>query len=467
MTTQVIIEFSDRFLKAAVFDAGGPLKESFLEPLVPNFRNVPAVLSGLFQRIGRKKRLEVIAVLNRSKVTMRKVDLPSRDKAEIEQMLGLHIIKQVPYPKEEIIWGYQNLGFDGISNTRILLAIAHRDILRSIFNGFNSLNIPLDNILLSSQGAVRFAQAAVRDNLSSQQPYFLLDVDYNSSDLILVSKQQIASSVIVSFGLEQLKQEESRPKFASELEQALLGLRGELPANAPARLFLCGTAASIENLDVYLGKELNLNAQTVRSPVLKNASFSGILGFSSGQKKEDISFTLPEVQLKKEMRLKLKQLLILGISAVYIFTLLALTVFLNLSQRQTYRDRLNAKISALKEKSGPLLDIYQKVETVNKYANPEESVLNYLNELNSLCPDTITMTAFSWDGHKPEGDGAASDSRSQKGASIRGYAYQMQDIFNFVNILGNSNYFKGMQARSNRRRKVKNGEVIDFDIGLK
>ena len=453
MTTQVIIEFSDRFLKAAVFDAGGPLKDAFLEPLEPNFRNVPAVLSGLFQHIGRKKRLEVIVVLNRSKVTMRKADLPSRDKAEIEQMLGLHIIKQVPYPKEEIIWGYQNLGFDGISNTRILLAIAHRDILRSIFNGFNSLNIPLDNILLSSQGAVRFAQAADRDNLASQQPYFILDVDYNSSDLILVNKQQIASSVIVSFGLEQLKQEENLLKFAGELEQALLGLRGELPANAPARLFLCGTAANIVNLDVYLGKELNLNAQLVKSPVLKNASFSGILGFSSGQKKEDISFTLPEVQLKKEMRLKLKQLLILGISAVYIFTLLALIVFLNLSQRQTYRDRLNAKISALKEKSGPLLDISRKVETVNKYANPEESVLNYLNELTSLCPDTITMTAFSWD--------------VRKGAGIRGYAYQMQDIFNFVNILGNSRYFKGVQARSNRRRKVKNGEVIDFDIGVK
>ena len=153
------------------------------------------------------------------------------------------------------------------------------------------------------------------------------------------------------------------------------------------------------------------------------------------------------------MRLKLKQLLILGISAVYILTLLALIVFLNLSQRQTYRDRLNVKISALKEKSGPLLEISQKIDTINKYANPEDSVLNYLNELTSLCPDTITMTAFSWD--------------AQKGAGIRGYAYQMQDIFNFVNILGNSRYFKGMQARSNRRRKVKNGEVIDFDIGVK
>ena len=453
MSVKIIIEFSDRFLKAAVFDAKGAVKETFLEPLEPNFKNVSAVLSGLFQRVGKKKGLEVTAILNRSKVTMRKADLPSRDKAEIEQMLGLHIIKQVPYPKEEIIWGYQSLGFDGISNTRILLAIAHRDILRSIFNGFNSLNVPLDNILLSSQGVARFAQAAVKDNLSSQQPYLVLDVDYNASDLILVSKQQISSSVIISFGLEQLKQEENRPKFAGELEQSLLGLRGELPANTPAQLFLCGTAAGIENLDAYLGKELNLKTQLVQAPVLRNASFSGILGFAGGQKKEDISFTLPEVQLKKEMRLKLKQLLILGISAVYILTLLALIVFLNLSQRQTYRDRLNVKISALKEKSGPLLEISQKIDTINKYANPEDSVLNYLNELTSLCPDTITMTAFSWD--------------AQKGAGIRGYAYQMQDIFNFVNILGNSRYFKGMQARSNRRRKVKNGEVIDFDIGVK
>ena len=46
----------------------------------------------------------------------------------------------------------------------------------------------------------------------------------------------------------------------------------------------------------------------------------------------------------------MKQLLILGISVVYILTLLALIVFLNLSQRQTYRDRLNVKISALKRK---------------------------------------------------------------------------------------------------------------------
>lgn len=52
MNTKIIIEFSDRFLKAAVFDAKGELKDAFLEPLEPNFRNVPAVLSGLFPRWG-------------------------------------------------------------------------------------------------------------------------------------------------------------------------------------------------------------------------------------------------------------------------------------------------------------------------------------------------------------------------------------------------------------------------------
>ena len=55
MNIKVIIEFSDRFLKAAVFDAKGAVKETFLEPLEPNFKNVSAVLSGLFQRVGKKK----------------------------------------------------------------------------------------------------------------------------------------------------------------------------------------------------------------------------------------------------------------------------------------------------------------------------------------------------------------------------------------------------------------------------
>ena len=463
MKTKLIIEFSDKYLKAAVMDSAGlssRLKNVFLEPLEPNFRNVPAALANLLKQIGRKKAITVTAILSRNKITMRKVDLPSREKNEIEQMLSLHIIKQVPYPKEEIIWGYQNLGFEGSSNTKILLGIVHRDILRSIFNGLSSLNIFPDNVLMSSPGVCNFVQTSLKD-LPAEQPYLILDVDYNYSDLLLVHKQQLTSSAIISFGLEQLKDEAVRPGLVAELEQVMLSFRNELSQNPPGQLFLCGGAENIGGLDDYLGKELNLKARFAGNknniPVsglpFKTASFSSVLGFAGQQKKEGIAFSLPEIGLKKEMRQKIRQLLILGISAVYIFTLLALIIFLNLNQRQEYQEKLNLKVKGLKEKSGQLAQMSRKIETVKKYANPRESVLNYLNELIRLCPDAVTVSAFLWD--------------SQKGSIIRGYAYQMQDIFNFVNVLENSESFKGMQARSTRRRKLKDKEVIDFEIGLK
>lgn len=464
MKTKVVIEFSEKWLKAVVSAVQGnksSIEKVILEPL-PNvdFSSVSKVLSSVFKRIGKRKGLEVIVVLSRNKMTVRKIELPSRDAHEIEQMLGLHVIRQVPYSKEEIIWGYQNLGFDGISNSRILLGIAHRDILKNIFNSFISLNILPDKMLLSSQGVIHYLNEFLKDKSVLQSNCLVLDIDYNSSDLMLINKHQLNSSVAISQGAEQLNTEEEMLRFIAELKQALLAFRNDLSQQKSPLIFLTGVIEKNNILKGLLEKEASLKPEIITPSDRENLalpsqelSFASVLGFAYQQKKEDISFILPEAQVKKEIRVKMQQLLIFGVCLTYVFTMLGLIVFLRLHQLQSYRDRLMREVNRLKEKTGVLMGIEQKITLTKQYTDLKQSVLNYLYELTRICPDTITLTSFYWS--------------TQKGLVIRGYAEQMPDIFSFVSLLENSKVFKGMQARSTRRRKIKDKEGVEFEIGPK
>jgi hypothetical protein len=466
MKKRVVIEFSETWLKAVCSSYAGikhnSIEKVILEPGGLDILNLSNSLNNIFRQIGQRKGLEVLIVLSRNKITVRQLDLPSKDPKEIESMLGLHVIRQVPYPREEIIWSYQNLGFDGLSNSHILLAVAHRQMLRNIFNAFTNLNILPDWMLMSSQGVIHYLNETVKDKTLLHEAYLVLDIDYNFSDLILVNNQLLRSSVIISQGREQLKLEQEREKFCAELKQAMVVFNNEIPNTKLAGLFITGApldaGGPIENC---LKRDFNLKLQFVRSEEpekfrarnAEDVSFTSVLGFTYQRKKEDINFTLPEAQIKKEIKLKVQQIVAMGACLTYILFILGAMPFVRINQLQSYRDGLLERIAQLKKDTGKIYDVAQKISIVKQYYTAKPSVVTYIYELTRICPDNITLTNFTWEW--------------KKNFSIRGFAQQMPDISNFVNSLNNSEVFKGAQARYMRRRKIKEREIVDFEIGIK
>ena len=477
MKTKLIIEFSDSRIKAVAAEFKSLLspveiKEVILEPVEAGFADAGRALKDIFSRLGKKKGLKVVVIISRNKVTVRKINLPSREPKEIEQMLSLHIIRQVPYPKEEIVFGYQNLGLDSSNNSRILTAIAHRGMLKSIFNAFNSLNILPEAMFLSSQGVIKYLRYSMGEHSLPLAPYLVLDIDYNYSDLMLVNRNQLDSTVVISQGAEQIKSDPELARFVSELKQALPAFQGDLASlQKPTCLFLsCALSREASNLTVApragawietLEKELGLKIQLVKSGIpegldktLKETSFAGLLGFAfSPDKKEDISFVLPEARIKKEMKLRLRQLLITGICVVYAFLISVMIFFSVLGQRQLYLARLKEQAGILKEKCAGLSDMEKKIKLVQRYTGNKNSALSYVYELTRVCPDNVTINSFSWE--------------KERGFVIRGYTYQIPDVFSFVSALNETAVFESAQSRFTRRRKVKDKEIVDFEIGRK
>ena len=147
MKTKVVIELTDCWLKVSIG------RKVVVDPLTDTEpAAISASLSSILKENKCGKDLDVFVALNRNKITVRRVDLPSQDPKEIEQMLGLYLIRQIPYHKEEVCWAYQNLGFDGISNSHLILAIALKNVFKNIVSSLVPINILPESILMVLRG---------------------------------------------------------------------------------------------------------------------------------------------------------------------------------------------------------------------------------------------------------------------------------------------------------------------------
>jgi hypothetical protein len=457
MKTKVVIELSDCWLKVSV---GRKVVVDPLTDIEP--AAISASLSSILKENKCGKDLDVYVVLNRNKITVRRVDLPSQDPKEIEQMLGLYLIRQIPYHKEEVCWAYQNLGFDGVSNSHLILAIALKNVFKNIVSSFVPINILPESILMSSQGLVHYVADVCKDKAVLQDTYVILDIDANYSDLVLVHNHKLGSSVVISQGAGQLKSSQEKERFAVELKQALVALNNEIPNAKSERLFLTGASeAQLAFIEAILAKDFNLEVQYLSSKEYDSCTFAGlngislsaVIGFSAQVAKNDIKFIVPELQVKKELKSKVQQLMILGVSLVYILISLGGIALVRLTQQQFYASSLKARVESMGKNAKELEDITMKLKVAKQYVDRKASALSFLYELSQLCPDNITITNYNWEW--------------QKSFSFRGYAQQIPDILAFTNTLNNSEFFKGAQNRYTRRRKMKDKDVVDFEIVVK
>ncbi|MDD5097204.1 MAG: PilN domain-containing protein [Candidatus Omnitrophica bacterium] len=457
MRTKVVIEVLEHWMKVSIGHKVAVQPIANLEP-----GSISSALNSILKQSKCGKDLDVAVVLSRNKITVRRVDLPSQDPKEIEQMLGLYLIRQIPYHKEEVFWAYQNLGFDGISNSHLILAVALKNVFKSIVNSFVPINILPESIYMSSQGLVHYVTEAAKNKIELPNSYMILDIDVNYSDLVLVHNHKLGSSVVISQGAEQLKNPLEKDKFIAEFKQALVALNNEIPDARCEKLFLTGVSSSQTEIGEIISRnELNLKTQYLSTKEydnflasgLKDISLSAVLGFSTQVSKDDLKFTLPEIQIKKEMKFKVQQLLILGVGLIYILIMLGGMALVRLAQQQSYATDLKNRVAVLSKNAKELEDITTKLKIARQYVDVKSSALTYLNGLNRLCPDNIVITNYNWE--------------LGKAFTIRGYAQAIPDILDFANTLGSSETFKGAQNRYTRRRKLKDKDVVDFEIFVK
>jgi Tfp pilus assembly PilM family ATPase/Tfp pilus assembly protein PilN len=468
MSVRVALEIGKQYIKMVMVKSQGGqsgLFDCIVVP-IPSFSDeqIAQTIADIFRR--EKIRVKsVVVCLSRDSVTIRNLHLPSRDAGELNQMIDLHIARVVPYKKGEIVYTYQSLGADEMGYTRVVLAIAHIDVIGRQDKILEKAGLIIDRISLSSYGIWQWVLKTCSSEIKQNELYMLLDFDSTFTDFIVFSQQNLFLTRGIPIGakaIEEMKQV-GLTKLLGEVKQSLIVFYKEEINTKVEKIFISGFSIPehfykiIENeLGIpvspvpltYSPQMLNVRKRTIPGDI----SLTGISELILEENKQVISFVLPQIQIRKSIREKVKDLIILGSFSIYLFSLICAIFLVRIYNQQSYLTKLDQSLDQISKEIGDLIAQSKKIEFTKDYLANRRLPLIIIYQLQRLIPEEVAIDFISID--------------EKNSISLRGQAFQLSNVFNFINAIEKSNYFKDVQTKYTRKKKLRDREITDFEVAF-
>lgn len=470
MTATLILEISLPYLKMVLCRSA--LGTHYVKgAALSNITNladdaVSGAVAAFLSDLKVKKPHDIVVCYSRNAVTLRNLRIPSAVPSEIESMIKLHIGRQVPYAKEEIVSGWRLMGQDAVGYTKVMLAIIHRESIRRILRILEKMGLYTDRIELSSDGVLSWLGRAVKSaELKAPEAFVILDIDASFTDFLVATHENVLFSRGIAVGRDQLNDEARWPKFIGELKQTLVISQGEEIIQKPSKIFVTGAVENLKNLCAKIEAEFHLPTHSVEplanlplsKEVFKNpavlfeqASFTGLLGLGLDAGKNRIGFILPEAQLRRVLKERNREMIFLGSLIMYLI-LVGCGVYLErMHNRQAYLGLLKDRYQRIAVEADDIDEKLERLKRIKSKLDLKATAINYLLEVSKVLPGEIVLTQMVF----------------QKDAKLdaKGRAREMSDVFNLITALENSAYFKDVQTRYTTRKKVKGRDINEFEL---
>jgi hypothetical protein len=462
------IEISEHYIKIAAAKFGGANRVSVDFFVEPTGSLTDDQISETISRIFRQNRFKpgnVSLCLSRNLVTVRNLHLPSQDKKEITQMIDLNVVRIVPYKKEEIVFNYLTLGADEMGYTKVILAIVHGNTIRRQSRILEKAGFTFEDIHLSSQCVWGWVAGHHRADIGQSELYLLLDIDSKFTDFIVFSQSSLLFSRSINMGAEGLREEgqAGSTKLLGEVKQSLVMFYNEETNKKPAAVFLSGARTGPE-FRRFIEMELGIPVKPAAEPPLpkvsalqkaeffRDVSLTPLAELVSGSSVRQITFVLPELQIKKSLKEKTRELFTVGVVLTYLLSLACVLFFGRIYSQQGYINRLNRGYAELRKDLGDLPEQLSKVEFIKEYLDIRRLPLFVISQLQEITPDGISLSGFLID--------------EQGKITIRGQALELSNVFSFINTLEKEKNFRDIQTKYTRKKKIKDRDVTDFELSF-
>lgn len=407
---------------------------------------------------------KLIISIPRHKVTVRFLQFPSVNEKEIEGMVRLQSEKELPYSKEELISDYLITQKTKDGYSKVALVIVHKDVVDGYLNILKKLNLEPERITFSSEAILDWYDAAFKLR-RTKAAAVLLDVDSQSTDIMILYNSGLAFTRGLNLGAMQLQASpDAKNKLVAEVKRTIETFSRQEKAGKIERILLIQSAESVKDLGSALVQRLRLPCETL-SP-LKNLSYSkealslqnipevslvNILGVVLDLKRRRLNLLPAALRKRQELNLKKRR-----ISKTYtlflVILLLNLSVFAKkLHNKQLQIFYLDREIKKTAPKAQDIENKLKKIELIKERRKITGSSIDILRELHNLKSEEIFFSIFNYN----EEAGML---------TLQGISRDMSDIFNFMNALGKSVYFKNVQLKYVSEKKAKDSGFIDFKI---
>ena len=457
------VEIGEHYFKILTSSRSGTqvkLSDFFVLPVNSlSDEEIAAAISDIFKK--NRYRFESVAVsMPRNFVTVRNLHLPSNDESEISKMIELHISRVVPYKKEEVFFSYQPFGRDEMGYAKILLAIVNKDIMRRAIKIVESTGVFVDKVLLSSNGVWQWLLKNYGDIINSSDLYLCLDIDTTFTDFIVFNRENLLFSRSISLKARDFDAELGRKKLLGEVRQSLLIFNNEEQSEKPVMIFLSGAGSS--SLGSVIEAELGIKVQTADAPffernikkkenkVPSDVSLTAAVSLLDVAEDADFSFVLPEIQVRKSLRKKMKELVFLGLFLVYFLSLVFFVFLGRLHHKQIYMGSLSGRADRIEQEFGQVAGDMDKIEYVKSILHTRKRPLFIMDQLQKVIPVTVSIISINVD--------------EENQIVFHGQAFQLSDVFDLATNLEKITLFKDVQTRNTRKKQGKNREIVEFEM---
>jgi type IV pilus assembly protein PilM len=467
-------EYNIKILQSQPAQKGWRLEKAKAENI---FGKSDDSISALLKDILKKEKINktnTVLVLPRSLVTVRYLQLPSSNSEELDTMVDMQVVRQIPYSKEEMVYDYCITGLTQEGYSKILVVIVHKDTVSRYVNTLEKAGVNPYSIELNSFAFVELAKyIGLQDSklFEGDSPVVLLDVDYASTNVVVIKEGSPIFTRAISIGRLHIDNKTLPPlgkewigEWAGEVNRSLAVFQKDYSMPVKKVLIFGGEDAdkllnkiagkiafSLEKYDIssYLGSDV-LKGSGVELSDGVTASFLGLLG--AVREGTETSVNLIPLETKSH-RISVQKRRALAVSTVLLAGILVVlgAVFnKKIQDKKTYLASLEKKLSETNPIAKELMLKKERLMLIKKQLSVEGTCLDILRELYNVIPQKTALTVFVYD--------------DIQGVTIKGVSPAMSEVFELVPKLENSPYFEKVTTRSANQRKIKGQELTDFQI---
>lgn len=412
---------------------------------------------------------KLLILIPHDMASVKNLNLPSTNQPEIEDMIDLQIGKQTPYSSNEIIKGYLTSQSYMSGYSRVMLAIAHRNLVQRYFKLIKGVGLTIKKVGFSTEGLLAWKRFAYDQDLASNESIVLIDIDCGVVDFeIVAGGNTIFSRSLKMEAPEPLNSVEAwQDKFVKEVARSIYAYQNEVVGYEVKEIVISANLSIKQRLNKeLLSKKLGLPVKIIDqldplpktskaaslydSLSRKDLSFASLFGSALFFGKQKMDFVPQEIKMERSFQERGKDIYRIGITSVFILVLISSLFFGRVYNKSRYLNQLNARVSEIEDEAKVLNNMLSQIILIKERLNTRSFTLDLIYEVYKAIPADLYLTAMVFDG--------------EESLNFRGNANTMSEVFNFAEELEKSGYFKNVTVEHTTQRREGGKDLVNFEI---
>jgi len=423
---------------------------------------------------GFDHKASLICVIPGSVASSKIIEVPSIDPQEIKSIINLQISRHTPYSREEVLIGYINLGQGTQNNTKMLLVIAHRNVIKDRLTILEKASLNPDKILFVPEGMGRLYSKGL--NIKKDAPPIgVIDIASHVVNFVVVSRGSTTFCRSIPIGINQLIEgPEAVNKLLEEILKSIAAYTGE-DSETPIGSYLVTTDHDVVKsilpaLSEGLHSDIRISpyVDLIQAKAVKNTlnrdfaddSFLDVIAPIASASKCEVNLMSEEMVNKKNLEKQSKEAIKTVIAIPLLLVLLAGAIGSKMYFKSTFLNQnLRAQFAEQRQEVQKLQEKLNKVKVVTQYLQGRMISLDIIREIYRVTPTQIYLNTVVLDD-----DGTLT--LTGISASSTGASDSMAQVYAFEKALTDSSLFKNIKRKSMTTKKDNDKDVAAFELSV-